>query len=126
MPKSSAAVAITITALLASGLVGCAADATDEVDYAQVCKDASGKRLPDKDCEEDERSGGSGARAGRVGWYFLPLGSSGRSVPPVGSNVTAPDGTTALPAGKTASKGVSTAGGHVSRGGFGGSAKAGS
>lgn len=123
MPKSSTAVAITITALLASGLVGCSADTAEDVDYAQVCKDATGKRVADKECEDDERSG---ARTGRVGWYFLPLGSSGRSIPPVGSSVTAADGTSVLPSGKSAGKGVSTTGGHVTRGGFGGSVKAGS
>lgn len=120
--KSSTAVAITITALLSSGLVACSDESEEQTDYAKVCRDASsGNRLPDADCEENDRT----HHAGHVGWYFLPLGSSGRSIPPVGSSVNAPDGVTSVPAGKSASSGVDARGGSVTRGGFGG-AKAGS
>jgi len=76
-------------------------------------------------CSEDGRSSTA------TGWYFLPMmtgnGSSGShvtSVPAVGHKVSG--GVTTLPSAKTAKSGVSSKGGSITRGGFGGSAKGGS
>lgn len=114
--RASRSVSVGVVAALAATLTGCGQGTNVSEDYAQICQDnATEKRLPDDDCNNH----GGGAH-----WYFLPLGSGGRTVPAVGQPVAG--GVDTLPGGKTAAKGISGDGASVSRGGFGGSGADGS
>jgi hypothetical protein len=115
--------ALGVTAILASALLtGCtpSGDVID-ADYAKVCRDSkTQQRTDDKNCNSE-----SGRSGGAYGWYFLPMGSSNRSVPGVGQSLSG--GTTSIPSNATSKSGVPSKGSSaVSRGGFGGSAKGGS
>lgn len=84
----SAGVALTLTALSASMLTGCAAG---EPDAVAICMDpVTEERLDDDYCDDD---GGSVA-AGYV-WFYM-LGSSSHPVPGVGHRVTKTHGSTSL------------------------------
>lgn len=124
--RRSAAVALGVTALLASAvLTGCSpsGDVID-ADYAKVCQEkTTEKRVEDDKCSEEGRS------SGHAGWYFFPMGGSGsttsHSIPAVGSKLSG--GTTSIPSNASSKSGVSSKGStSVSRGGFGGSVKGGS
>lgn len=108
--RSSTAVLLGVTAVLAVSLTGCSTGA----DYQGMCKDkGTGNRLPDDQCAD----GNTAYRAGGHFWYFLPVGAR---APMVGSALTG--GSSLAPAGKSFVRGgVSATGGTISRGGFGGS-----
>jgi len=114
--RASRTVTVGVVAALAATLTGCGQGTNVSDDYAQICRDnATEKRLPDDDCNN---------HGGSAHWYYLPLGSSGRTVPAVGQPATG--GSDSLPSGKTAARGISSDGDSVSRGGFGGSGSDGS
>jgi len=114
--RASRTVTVGVVAALAATLTGCGQGTNVSDDYAQICRDNSTeKRLPDDDCNN---------HGGSAHWYYLPLGSSSRSVPAVGQPATG--GSDSLPSGKTAARGISSDGDSVSRGGFGGSGSDGS
>lgn len=118
--RRNASLALGVTAVLASALLtGCtpSGDVID-ADYAKVCRDnRTQQRTEDTNCNSTSGRGG-----GAYGWYFLPMGSSGRSVPGVGQSLSG--GTDSIPSNATSKSGVSSKGSSsVSRGGFGGSAK---
>ncbi|WP_295845347.1 tRNA-dihydrouridine synthase [uncultured Microbacterium sp.] len=114
--RASRTVTVGVVAALAATLTGCGQGTNVSDDYAQICRDNSTeKRLPDDDCNN---------HGGSAHWYYLPLGSSGRTVPAVGQPATG--GSDSLPSGKTAARGISSDGDSVSRGGFGGSGSDGS
>ncbi|MDX2340748.1 tRNA-dihydrouridine synthase [Micrococcus sp. M4NT] len=121
--RSSKALALGGTLMLAAAMTGCSSPADTGVnevdgDYAQVCRDeATQERVPDERCEEGQRSGGGGG----FGWFFIPL-IGGRTVPAVGAPVRA--GTAVRPTSGVGTR-VPAAGGEfakagtVSKGGFG-------
>ncbi|KQM37045.1 MULTISPECIES: hypothetical protein [unclassified Microbacterium] len=114
--RASRTVTVGVVAALAATLTGCGQGTNVSDDYAQICRDnATEKRLPDDDCNN---------HGGSAHWYYLPLGSSSRTVPAVGQPATG--GSDSLPSGKTAARGISSDGDSVSRGGFGGSGSDGS
>ncbi|OZD30941.1 tRNA-dihydrouridine synthase [Rhodococcus sp. 06-1477-1B] len=114
--RASRTVTVGVVAALAATLTGCGQGTNVSDDYAQICRDNSTeKRLPDDDCNN---------HGGSAHWYYLPLGSSSRTVPAVGQPATG--GADSLPSGKTAARGISSDGASVSRGGFGGSGSDGS
>ncbi|WP_279366968.1 tRNA-dihydrouridine synthase [Microbacterium testaceum] len=114
--RASRTVTVGVVAALAATLTGCGQGTNVSDDYAQICRDNSTqKRLPDDDCNN---------HGGSAHWYYLPLGSSSRTVPAVGQPATG--GSDSLPSGKTAARGISSDGDSVSRGGFGGSGSDGS
>lgn len=114
--RASRTVTVGVVAALAATLTGCGQGTNVSDDYAQICRDNSTeKRLPDDDCNN---------HGGSAHWYYLPLGSSSRTVPAVGQQATG--GSDSLPSGKTAARGISSDGDSVSRGGFGGSGSDGS
>ncbi|BFM23412.1 hypothetical protein QE430_002196 [Microbacterium testaceum] len=114
--RASRTVTVGVVAALAASLTGCGQGSNVSEDYAQICRDNSTeKRLPDDDCNN---------HGGSAHWYYLPIGSSSRTVPAVGQPTTG--GVDSLPSGKTAARGISSEGASVSRGGFGGSGSDGS
>lgn len=114
--RASRTVTVGVVAALAATLTGCGQGTNVSDDYAQICRDNSTeKRLPDDDCNN---------HGGNAHWYYLPLGSSSRTVPAVGQPATG--GSDSIPSGKTAARGISSDGDSVSRGGFGGSGSDGS
>lgn len=114
--RASRTVTVGVVAALAATLTGCGQGTNVSDDYAQICRDNSTeKRLPDDDCNN---------HGGSAHWYYLPLGSSSRTIPAVGQPATG--GSDSLPSGKTAARGISSDGDSVSRGGFGGSGSDGS
>ena len=114
--RASRTVTVGVVAALAATLTGCGQGMNVSDDYAQICRDNSTeKRLPDDDCNN---------HGGSAHWYYLPLGSSGRTVPAVGQPATG--GSDSPPSRKTAARGISSDGDSVSRGGFGGSGSDGS
>ncbi|MDQ1113796.1 hypothetical protein QE418_003244 [Microbacterium testaceum] len=114
--RASRTVTVGVVAALAATLTGCGQGTNVSDDYAQICRDNSTeKRLPDDDCNN---------HGGSAHWYYLPLGSSSRTVPAVGQPATG--GSDSIPSGKTAARGISSDGDSVSRGGFGGSGSDGS
>jgi hypothetical protein len=75
----STGVAIGITAVMASGLTGCASSA----DYAAVCVDPeTEERVDDDQCDDDSDYSGTG---GGFFWYYLAASSV---VPRVGGPVS--------------------------------------
>lgn len=120
--RSSKALALGGTLMLAAAMTGCSSPADTGVnevegDYAQICRDeATQERVPDEQCEDGQRSGGGG-----FGWFFIPL-IGGRTVPAVGAPVRT--GTAVRPASGVGTR-VPAAGGDfakagtVSKGGFG-------
>jgi hypothetical protein len=121
--RRNASMALGVTAILASALLtGCAPNGdVIDADYAKVCRDSkTQQRTEDKNCNSE-----SGRSGGAYGWYFLPMGSSGRSVPGVGQSLAG--GTDSIPSSASSKSGITPKGSSsVSRGGFGGSAKGGS
>jgi hypothetical protein len=112
----STSVAIGVTAVMASGLTGCASSP----DYAAVCVDPqTNQRVDDDECDRDHYHSGVGSA---FLWYYL-----GRSaaVPAVGRTVTG--GNFSIPRTGTIQRGgLPVRGGSsvkstTTRGGFGGS-----
>lgn len=120
--RRTVVVGLGVTALLAGTITAIVASNEAEADYAQVCfNDETGERVEDAQCDNSSSAGRSSAI---YAWYFY---SRGASVPAVGQNRSAyPSFTKTVPQGAKASKGYSTKGGTVSRGGFGSSSKGGS
>lgn len=114
-------VGLGVTALLAGTITAIVASNEQEADYAQVCfNDETGERVDDTQCDNSSSAGRS---SGIYAWYFY---SRGASVPAVGQNRNAyPSYTKNVPTDAKSSKGYSTKGGTVSRGGFGSSSKSG-
>ncbi len=117
--KSTRAISLGITALMAVTLTGCSASTTEvDADYAKVCRDQNTQqRVEDSECS----SSGSRTSGSHFGWYYLAL-NGGKSVPRVGSTLSG--GTATLPSGSKAQTVSSKGGtygksGTVSRGGFG-------
>jgi hypothetical protein len=120
--RRTVVVGLGVTALLAGTITAIVASNEAEADYAQVCfNDETGERVDDTRCDNSSSAGRS---SGIYAWYFY---SRGASVPPVGQNRSQYTGfTKTVPQGAKTSKGYSTKGGTVSRGGFGSSSKGGS
>lgn len=111
----SGAVKLGLTALVATSLAGCASD-----DGQAICVDPRTEtRVSDDSCDDvddDEYYDGTGSG---FFWFYVP---AGHSAPGVGSHYNSTRGFYKPPSGSSYSKGgVSTKGGSVSRGGFGGS-----
>ncbi|MFS3127644.1 hypothetical protein ACLM5J_04490 [Nocardioides sp. Bht2] len=115
----STSVAIGVTALMASGLTGCASSA----DYAAVCVDPETQnRVDDDECDDDTEYNGTS-----TGFFWYYLGSSQR-VPAVGGQATGGTWSGSSLSGdvqrgglpKSGSSSVKTA---TSKGGFGGSGR---
>jgi hypothetical protein len=120
--RRTVVVGLGVTALLAGTITAIVASNEAEADYAQVCfNDETGERVDDAQCDNSSSAGRSSAI---YAWYFY---SRGASVPAVGQNRSQYTGfTKTVPQGAKTSKGYSTKGGTVSRGGFGSSSKGGS
>jgi len=120
--RRTVVVGLGVTALLAGTITAIVASNEAEADYAQVCfNDETGERVDDTQCDNSSSAGRSSAI---YAWYFY---SRGASVPAVGQNRSQYTGfTKTVPQGAKTSKGYSTKGGTVSRGGFGSSSKGGS
>jgi len=120
--RRTVVVGLGVTALLAGTITAIVASNEAEADYAQVCfNDETGERVDDAQCDNSSSAGRSSAI---YAWYFY---SRGASVPAVGQNRSQyPSFTKTVPQGAKTSKGYSTKGGTVSRGGFGSSSKGGS
>ncbi|WP_309970573.1 Tat pathway signal protein [Arthrobacter oryzae] len=120
--RRTVVVGLGVTALLAGTITAIVASNEAEADYAQVCfNDETGERVEDTQCDNSSTAGRS---SGIYAWYFY---SRGASVPAVGQNRSQYTGfTKTVPQGAKTSKGYSTKGGTVSRGGFGSSSKGGS
>ncbi|MDV8146854.1 Tat pathway signal protein [Arthrobacter sp. B10-11] len=120
--RRTVVVGLGVTALLAGTITAIVASNEAEADYAQVCfNDETGERVEDTQCDNSSSAGRSSAI---YAWYFYSRGSS---VPAVGQNRSQyPSFTKTVPQGAKTSKGYSTKGGTVSRGGFGSSSKGGS
>jgi hypothetical protein len=120
--RRTVVVGLGVTALLAGTITAIVASNEAEADYAQVCfNDETGERVDDAQCDNSSSAGRSSAI---YAWYFYSRGSS---VPAVGQNRSQyPSYTKTAPQGAKTSKGYSTKGGTVSRGGFGSSSKGGS
>jgi hypothetical protein len=86
-----------------------------DYDYAAVCVDkATQTRVDDDQCDDDHTASGSGSGGAR-GWYYVARGDR---VPAVGQ--LAAGGTSTPPFdGRSVGTGFDTAGGVVTRGGFG-------
>ena len=120
--RRTVVVGLGVTALLAGTITAIVASNEAEADYAQVCfNEETGERVNDDQCNNGSSAGRSSAI---YAWYFY---SRGASVPAVGQNRSSyPSYTKTVPQGAKTSKGYSTKGGTVSRGGFGSSSKSGS
>ncbi|WP_418277106.1 tRNA-dihydrouridine synthase [Isoptericola jiangsuensis] len=119
----SVSVTLGVTALVAASLTGC----SPEADNRAICVDPETElRVDDDLCDEDDDDyhGGSSGGGGHY-WYYVRAGSR---APAVGSSYVTTSGTydSSTLRGTTAKGGVSSDGGSVSRGGFGGSGKSGS
>lgn len=118
----STSVVLGVTAVVAASLTGCSPAA----DNRAICVDPKTElRVADDKCDEDDddyRGSGSGHY-----WYYL---RSGTRAPAVGSSYATGTGTGTYDStrldGTTTKGGVSSDGGTVSRGGFGGSSHVGS
>ena len=115
----SATVALGVTALMATGLTGCAS----EPDYAAVCVDPeTEERVDDDQCDDDRDYNGVG---GGFFWYYL--GASSR-VPSVGAPVSGGTYRGSTLNGTVQRGGLPTTGGSsvrssTTKGGFGGSSR---
>lgn len=120
--RRTVVVGLGVTALLAGTITAIVASNEADADYAQVCfNEETGERVNDDQCNNSSSAGRSSAI---YAWYFY---SRGASVPAVGQNRNSyPNYTKTVPQGAKTSKGYSTKGGTVSRGGFGSSSKSGS
>lgn len=111
-PRGAIAVGAGVTALVVAGmgLTACSSADEPEADYVAVCEDETGTRVPDEQCDDDDRVGGG------PHWYFLPVGFI---APRIGGRLSG--GTRVAPSGSYTVRrgGVDPAGGVV-RGGFGG------
>lgn len=124
--KRSAAVRLTITAMLAASLTACSSGDEPDPENAAICVDPNTQvRVDDSQCGDDydhhiySNGGGFGTAAL---WYFIGRGSA---YPPMGARYGG--GTFTRPANISGiGRGASRTGGTVARGGFGGSAKSGS
>jgi hypothetical protein len=119
--RRTVVVGLGVTALLAGTITAIVASNEKEADYAQVCfNEETGERVDDNQCDNSSSAGRS---SGVYAWYFY---SRGASVPAVGQNRSSyPSYTKNVPTDAKTSKGYSTKGGTVSRGGFGSSSKSG-
>lgn len=119
--RRTVVVGLGVTALLAGTITAIVASNEQEADYAQVCfNEETGERVDDNQCDNSSSAGRSSAI---YAWYFY---SRGASVPAVGQNRSSyPSYTKNVPTDAKTSKGYSTKGGTVSRGGFGSSSKSG-
>lgn len=118
----SASVTLGVTALVAASLTGC----SNAADNRAICVDPqTEQRVADDRCDDDADYHGSGSPSSGYYWYYL---RSGSRAPAVGSSYVTSGGTydaTRL-SGSAAKGGVSSDGGTISRGGFGGSGHVGS
>ncbi|MFW0775935.1 Tat pathway signal protein [Paenarthrobacter nitroguajacolicus] len=119
--RRTVVVGLGVTALLAGTITAIVASNEKEADYAQVCfNEETGERVDDNQCDNSSSAGRSSAV---YAWYFY---SRGASVPAIGQNRSSyPSYTKNVPTDAKTSKGYSTKGGTVSRGGFGSSSKSG-
>ncbi|MGF4043123.1 Tat pathway signal protein [Paenarthrobacter nitroguajacolicus] len=119
--RRTVVVGLGVTALLAGTITAIVASNEKEADYAQVCfNEETGERVDDNQCDNSSSAGRS---SGVYAWYFY---SRGASVPALGQNRSSyPSYTKNVPTDAKTSKGYSTKGGTVSRGGFGSSSKSG-
>ena len=117
--RRSASVVIGVTALMASGLTGCASSP----DYAAVCVDPqTEERVDDDECDDDSDYNGTGA-----GFFWYYLASSAR-VPAVGSTATGGTYNGSSLSGSVQRGGLPSEGGSsvkstTTKGGFGGSSR---
>ncbi|ANC30442.1 tRNA-dihydrouridine synthase [Isoptericola dokdonensis] len=118
----SRSVALGLTTVVAASLTGCAPAA----DNRAICVDPETQlRVDDDLCDEDDDDYVSSSSGGGHYWYYV---RSGSRAPAVGTSYATTGGTydSKTLTGTTAKGGVSSDGGTVSRGGFGGSGKIGS
>ena len=114
----SATVALGVTALMATGLTGCAS----EPDYAAVCVDPeTEERVDDDQCDDDRDYTGVGA-----GFFWYYLGASSR-VPAIGAPVSGGTfrgaGLNNVQRGGLPAAGAPSVRSSVKSGGFGGSSR---
>ena len=114
----SASVALGVTALMATGLTGCAS----EPDYAAVCVDPeTEQRVDDDQCDDDRDYTGVG-----TGFFWYYLGASSR-VPAIGAPVSGGTfrgaGLTNVQRGGLPAAGAPSVRSSVKSGGFGGSSR---
>jgi hypothetical protein len=115
--------AVAACLVVGGGLTALATLAEDgvEPEYAAVCMDQrTGNRLDDDACGDWDDDG-----VGHVaGTYFmwLPIGD-GVNVPPVGRPLASGQGVRTVPRGASLAKGAPKAGGAITRGGLGATAK---
>ena len=114
----SATVALGVTALMATGLTGCAS----EPDYAAVCVDPeTEQRVDDDQCDDDRDYDGVSSR---FFWYYL--GASSR-VPAIGAPVSGGTfrgaGLNNVQRGGLPAAGAPSVRSSVKSGGFGGSSR---
>lgn len=129
----SSAVNLTVTAMLAAGLSGCAEEEPDP-EHAAICVDSNTQqRVEDEDCGGDftdeqhlagsNNNGGGGSAATSVFlWYFI---ARSFAVPPLGGSITGVRGGSFNRPSNLGGvyRGVSSRGGTVTKGGFGTSLK---
>lgn len=112
----SRSVTLGLTTLVAASLTGCGGS---EADNQAVCVDTETEvRVDDEECDDvDDDYHGSGAG---FYWYYFRAGSS---APPVGGRILTGTGTydSSSLSGSTKKGGVSSSGGTIERGGWGGS-----
>lgn len=141
MERTQKVVVSAITATMAAmWLTGCS-PSVDEAgaDYAEICQDATGKRVDDDQCRltaspmPSSSGHGRGVYAGSHGyvgphWVYMPISSGGR-VPAVGEHISS-EARSSRPAGSTSTRvargGGSYSKGGSSHGGFGGKSGGGS
>lgn len=117
----SSAVTLGVTAVVASGLTGCASSA----DYAAVCVDPdTEQRVDDSQCDDDRDYDGSSAG---FFWYYL---AASRVVPAVGARVSGGTFNGSSLSGTVQRGGLPRTGGSTvksatTKGGFGGSHRGG-
>jgi len=117
--RRSRNVAITVAALLAGGGIVYGSTSRHHYDYNAVCADQrTDSRASDFQCENPSYYGGSALSP--YHWYYIPT-NQGAYVPGVGQTIPGGTGSyLAPPVAASVAKGqVKTAGGKVTRGGFG-------
>jgi hypothetical protein len=107
------AVGAGVTALVVAGmgLTACSSDEEREADYVAVCEDETGTRVPDEQCDDDDRVSGG------PHWYFIPVGLI---APAIGGRLTGGTRVAPNPGAYTVRRGGVDPAGGVVRGGFGG------
>jgi hypothetical protein len=115
----STSVALGVTAVMASGLTGCASSP----DYAAVCVDPqTEERVADDQCDDDSDYNGAGS-----GFFWYYLGASSR-VPAIGGTASGGTFSGSTLTGTVQRGGLPSTGGSsvrstTTKGGFGGSSR---